>query len=43
MKEKKIILENKSWFELNRKLEKLTKSNKTKVAGDVFEVVVNIF
>ena len=43
MKEKKIILENKSWFELNRKLEKLTKSNKTKVAGDVFEVVVKYY
>ena len=43
MKEKKIILENKSWFELNRKLEKLTKSNKTKVAGDIFEIVVKYF
>ena len=43
MKKNKIILENKSWSELNRKLEKLTKSNKTKVAGDIFEVVVKYF
>ena len=32
-----------SWYALNKKLEELTKSNQSKLAGDIFENVCKYF
>ena len=37
MQEKKIIQSAKSWKDLNKTLESFTKSNRSKLAGDIFE------
>ena len=43
MKISKIISSYKSWQELNKTLEKYTKSNQAKLAGDIFELVVKLY
>ena len=43
MKISKIISSHKSWQELNKTLEKYTKSNQAKLAGDIFELVVKLY
>jgi predicted helicase len=40
---RKIISSHKSWQDLNQTLESYTKSNQTKLAGDVFELLVKFF
>jgi superfamily II DNA or RNA helicase len=40
---RKIISSHKSWQDLNQTLESYTKSNQTKLAGDVFELVVKLY
>ena len=42
MKINKVISSHKSWQELNKTLEKYTKSNQAKLAGDIFELVVKL-
>ena len=43
MKINKVISSHKSWQELNKTLEKYTKSNQAKLAGDIFELVVKLY
>ena len=43
MKISKIISSHKSWQELNKTLEKYTKSNQAKLAWDIFELVVKLY
>ena len=40
---KKIIHNSKSFKELNKTLEKLTKTNKSKLAGDIFEYLTKLY
>ena len=43
MNVKKFINISNSWKELNKNLEKLTKSNRSKVAGDIFEYLTKLY
>ena len=43
MKINKVISSHKSWQELNKTLEKYTKSSQAKLAGDIFELVVKLY
>jgi superfamily II DNA or RNA helicase len=40
---KKLLSSSSSWSDLNKKLEELTKSNQSKLAGDIFENVCKYF
>jgi hypothetical protein len=40
---KKIIQNAKSWKDLNKTLESFTKSNRSKLAGDIFEYLTKLY
>ena len=40
---KKIIQSSESWKDLNKTLESFTKSNKSKLAGDIFEYLTKLY
>jgi predicted helicase len=40
---KKLLSSSNSWNDLNKKLEELTKSGQSKIAGDIFESLCKYF
>ena len=43
MQSLKLLFTSNSWSDLNKKLEEFTKSNQSKLAGDIFENVCKYF